>query len=244
MELRQDPIVVFEQVRKHFYGSPAIQDISFTIPRGQIVGIMGTNGSGKSTILRLMTGLQRPSSGRVLLNGSEAKRLSARQVAFLPDRDVFYPMHTVEKSLRFYNELFPDFRLARAFSMIETFELELGKKLVHLSKGSLARLKMVLALSRQVPLVVMDEPLSGLDPLIRESIIRSVIASIDMGEQTIVMTTHEVEEVEPLLDKAMLIKEGRLLGYEDVEHIRQNYGVGLVEWMRHSAFQGLESSTM
>lgn len=243
MELQQEPIVVFERVQKQFYGKTAIHDVSFTIPRGQIIGIMGTNGSGKSTILRLMAGLQRPSQGRVLLNGEEAKRLSARQVAFLPDRDVFYPMHTVEKALRYYNELFADFHLAKAFSMIETFELELDKKMAHLSKGSLARLKMVLTLSRQVPLIVMDEPLSGLDPLVRESIIQSVIASIDMGKQTIVMTTHEVEEVEPLLDKAMLIKDGRMLGYEDVESIRLEHGVGLVEWMRHSAYQELMQGT-
>ncbi|OXM87361.1 spermidine/putrescine ABC transporter ATP-binding protein [Paenibacillus rigui] len=226
------PIVVFDEVEKNFYGKPALRKVSFTIPKGQIIGIIGTNGSGKSTILKLMAGLQRPSRGRVLLDGEEAKRLSSRQVAFLPERDVYYPGQTVQQALNFYNAMFGDFDLDKALDMVRIFDLELGQKVAHLSKGNRARLKMVLALARQVPLIVMDEPLSGLDPLVRESIVRSVIASVDPVNQTLVMTTHEVDEVEPLLDRAMVIKEGALIGYEQVERIHSDFGVGLTGWMR------------
>ncbi|MBP1994943.1 ABC transporter ATP-binding protein [Paenibacillus eucommiae] len=227
-----EPIVVFNRVEKSFSGKIALKEISFTIPKGIIVGIVGTNGSGKSTILKLMAGLQRPGKGKVLLNGRQAERLSSRQVAFLPEQDMFYSSFTVEKTLNFYNEMFTDFDRKKAMEMIQSFELQMGQKVAHLSKGNRARLKIVLALARQVPLIIMDEPLSGLDPLVRESIIRSLIATVDMGEQTLVITTHEVEEVEPLLDRAMLIKDGELCGYEEVERIHSEQGIGLVGWMK------------
>jgi ABC-2 type transport system ATP-binding protein len=226
------PIVIFDQVEKRFFGKLAIDKVSFTIPRGEIIGVIGRNGSGKSTVLKLMAGLQRPSAGRVLLNGRTPERLSSREVAFLPEADVYYPFHTVKKTLRFYDEIFDDFDGEKALEAVAAFQLDLEQKAFQLSKGQRARLKLVLALARQVPLIVMDEPLSGLDPMVREEIVRSVIALIDPQEQTLVMTTHEVDEVESLLDRVMLINEGRLVAFEEVSRIHGEYNVGLVEWMK------------
>ncbi|CAH1212455.1 ABC transporter ATP-binding protein YtrB [Paenibacillus plantiphilus] len=227
-----DAVVVFEGVGKKFIGRTAVSNMSFTIPKGQIIGVIGINGSGKSTVLKLMAGLQKPSGGRVLVNGQTANRLSCRDVAFLPEQDVFYSAHTVRRTLDFYRVMFQDFNIAKALSIAESFELDLDQRIAKLSKGNRARLKIVLALSRQTPLVVMDEPLSGLDPLVRESIIKSLIANVDMERQTLVMSTHEVGEIEPLLDKVMLIHEGEVRGYEAVEDIQSEYGIGLVSWMR------------
>ncbi|MCR8629876.1 ABC transporter ATP-binding protein [Paenibacillus radicis (ex Xue et al. 2023)] len=230
--IKSEPIIIFDQVEKRFFDKLAIDKVSFTIPRGEIIGIIGRNGSGKSTVLKLMAGLQRPSAGRVLLNGRAPERLSSREVAFLPEADVYYPFHTVKKALQFYDEIFEDFDRAKALEVIQAFRLDVEQKASQLSKGQRARLKLALVLARQVPLIVMDEPLSGLDPLVREDIIRSVIALIDPQKQTLVMTTHEVDEIESLLDRVMLINDGKLIGYEEVSRIHGEYNFGLVEWMK------------
>lgn len=227
-----EAIVVFEQVVKKFTGKVALKGASFSLPRGKVIGVIGTNGSGKSTLLKLMAGLQYPNKGQVLINGREAERLSSRHIAFLPEQDVFYPTYSIEQTIRFYNEIYSDFDRNKALEIVRFLNLVLEHKVSDLSKGNRARLKIVLALSRQVPLLVMDEPLSGLDPIVRETIIRSLISYIDMDEQTVVMTTHEVDEIEPLLDIAMMIHDGALLGFEEVEQIRGKYGINLVDWMK------------
>ncbi|MGX4587816.1 ABC transporter ATP-binding protein [Paenibacillus chitinolyticus] len=229
-----EPIVAFDGVSKSFIGKRVLKDVSFRIPRGQIIGIIGTNGSGKSTVLKLMAGLLQPSKGRVELEGQRVSRISSRRVAFLPEQDVFYPTHTVERTLRFYTAMYQDFDIAKALELTESFGLDLKEKVARLSKGNRARLKIVLVLARQVPLIVMDEPLSGLDPLVRESIIRTVISFVDMEEQTLVLSTHEVDEIEPLLDRVILIRDGEVVRDEAVEQIQSEYGIGLVNWMKQA----------
>ncbi|WP_254635061.1 ABC transporter ATP-binding protein [Paenibacillus sp. GbtcB18] len=229
-----EPIVVFDGVSKSFIGKRVLKDVSFHIPRGQIIGIIGTNGSGKSTVLKLMAGLLQPSKGRVELEGQRVSRISSRRVAFLPEQDVFYPTHTVDRTLRFYTAMYRDFDIAKALELTESFGLDLKEKVARLSKGNRARLKIVLVLARQVPLIVMDEPLSGLDPLVRESIIRTVISYVDMEEQTLVLSTHEVDEIEPLLDRVILIRDGEVVRDEAVEQIQSEYGIGLVNWMKQA----------
>ncbi|MBP1936793.1 ABC-2 type transport system ATP-binding protein [Paenibacillus sediminis] len=230
--IADDSMVTFENVGKKFQRKSAVKDVSFTIPKGEIIGIIGTNGSGKSTILKLMAGLLKPTQGRIFVDGKAAQRLTTQYVAFLPEQDVYYSEHTIGQTLRFYSQMYSDFDLGKALELIEEFKLQLEQKVSVLSKGNRARLKIVLALSRDVPLIIMDEPLSGLDPLVRESIIRSLISSVDMEKQTVVLTTHEVNEVEPLLDRAMLIRNGEVLGYESIEQIQSERGIGLVDWMR------------
>ncbi|PZE21316.1 ABC transporter ATP-binding protein [Paenibacillus xerothermodurans] len=224
----QEPIIVFEQVSKKFPGKTALRYVSFTIPRGEIIGVIGTNGSGKSTLLKLMAGLHRPSTGRVLVDGVSAGRLSCRDVVFLSERDVYYPMYSVEKSVNFYSSLYADFDPQKAMDLVRAFDLDPAQHLDNMSKGHRSRLKIALALARQVPLIVMDEPLSGLDPLVRESIIRTLISFIDMEKQTLVMTTHEVDEIEPLLDRVILVREGELIAFQRVEHIHAENGMKLV----------------
>lgn len=228
----KEPIVVFDNVSKHFRRKAALENISFSLPRNQIVGLIGTNGSGKSTLLKLMTGLLRPSEGRVLFQGRPVERLDSRQIAFLPEQDVYYALDTVEQTLIFYNEMYSDFSLEKAQELVRYFQLDAAQEVAALSKGNRARLKIILVLSRSAPLLVMDEPLSGLDPLVRESIIQSLAAFVDLENQTLVISTHEVVEIEPMLDSALLIKNSKLLGFEAVDDIRQQRGYGLIDWMR------------
>ncbi|MGZ4123249.1 MAG: AAA family ATPase, partial [Tumebacillaceae bacterium] len=140
----------------------------------------------------------------------------------------------VAETLRYYATLFADFDLSKARDMLEFMKLDPQQRVGSLSKGNLARLKMVLTLSRNAPLVLLDEPLSGLDPMIRDSIIKGLIAFINVPEQTVIMTTHEVAEVEPLLDMVVGLQDGRIVCIDEVENIRSTYGHGLVAWMKEA----------
>ncbi|RYD06977.1 hypothetical protein N752_01410 [Desulforamulus aquiferis] len=133
----------------------------------------------------------------------------ASEVSYLSELDVLYPFYTVKETIDFNAGLFADFDVAKAQEMLTFMQLDPDKKVKALSKGNRGRLKIILTLARKVPLILMDEPLSGLDPLVRDSIIKSLISYLDLEQQTVVMTTHEVTEVEPILDMVVAVQNGR-----------------------------------
>ncbi|HEY0828050.1 MAG TPA: ABC transporter ATP-binding protein [Bacilli bacterium] len=228
----RNAFLTFEHVEKKFPGRVALSDISFDLPSGKVIGIIGPNGAGKSTMLKLMAGLLRPNKGKVLLEGKAIERRSSEDIAYLPDQGGCYTFYTVAETLQFYKSIYADFDHQKALEMIDFMQLELHRNVGSLSKGNLTRLKMVTTLSRRAPLILLDEPLSGLDPMIRESIIKGLIAFINFPEQTVIMATHEVAEVEPILDMVIAIKDGGIVHIDDVENIRLNYESSLVDWMK------------
>ncbi len=225
-------IVRFENVTKKYLSQVALNNISFELPRGKVIALVGPNGSGKSTILKLTAGLAQPSQGSVTVNGKTVNRRAAAEVAYLSESETLYPFFSVEETIKYNAGLFADFDREKAREILSFMQLEPNKKVRHLSKGNRGRLKILLALSRQAPLILMDEPLAGLDPLVRDSIIKSMISYLDLREQTIFMSTHEVSEVEPVLDMVISLSEGQLMGMYEVENIREQHGLSLVDWMK------------
>lgn len=229
-----DTVVEFDGVVKNFSGRTALKGISFELPRGEIIGVIGPNGAGKSTILKLIAGLLRPTMGNVLVNGRKTVRRISEKVAYLPEQEGGYPFYTVSEMLTFYDTIYADFDHEKAREMVDFMKLDFRQKVGSLSKGNHARLKMIFTLSRRAPLILLDEPLSGLDPMIRESIIKSLVAFIDLPEQTVIMTTHEVAEIEPALDTVVAVREGELVRIDKVDAIRETHGDGLVHWMKET----------
>lgn len=230
----QGEIVRFENVSKKYPGQLALRDVSFQLPPGKIIGIVGPNGSGKSTSLKLMSGLLRPNQGQVFINGQPTQRRISKEVAYLSELDELYSFFTVGETLQFNRDLYEDFNWQKAQEMLSFMQLDPAKRVKELSKGNRGRLKIILTLARTAPLLLMDEPLSGLDPLARENIIKSLISYIAAGEQTVIMTTHEVAEVEPLLDMVVAIQGGQVLKIAEVEEIRSQQNKSLVEWMKET----------
>lgn len=225
-------LVEFDHVSKNFGKEIAVDDISFQLPQGKVIGVIGPNGSGKSTLLKLIGGLLRPTQGKVVVNGKPAKRRISSEVSYMPEQDGCYPFYTVNESIKYYDSIYADFDESKAKEMLDFMELSKNQEFNSLSKGGKTRLKMVLALSRRAPLVLLDEPLAGLDPMIRDSIIKGLVAFIDPSEQTVVVTTHEVSEMEPALDMVIALKRGKIIKIDDVENIRAMHGDSLVEWMK------------
>lgn len=236
-------MIKLQKVSKTFGNHKVLTEITLSIPRGKIVGLAGENGSGKSTLLKLMAGLQEPASGSIELDGVSVSRKSAENISYLPDADLFYPNFTVDQLFRFYQSQFEDFSYSKACMVAEFLKIDLTNKLRDLSKGNRGRAKMAVTLGRETPYYLMDEPFSGFDPKVRHDIIKGLIQFTDPETQTIILSTHEIREVEPLLDEIVVLREGRMIAHEEVENIRDQFGKDTTTWMMSLFREGEENGT-
>lgn len=216
------------------YGRKCIlESLSFSIEKGQIVGLIGENGSGKSTLLKLIAGILTPTSGTVKFGGERVTRRSAMFIAYQPDVDLFHEKLTGDEVFSFYASQFDDFSTEKALDIAAFLQVPTTVQLSKLSKGNRARIKMASFLAREAKLYLFDEPFAGLDPLARESLIKAIIKYIDTTDCAIVLSTHEVNEVEPILDQVMILKDGRLCAMEMMEKVRDERGEDAVTWMKN-----------
>lgn len=220
------------EVKKKYGKIRALDGVSLTFDVGKIYGILGENGSGKSTMLKVIAGLVKPDHGVVTVEGEKVNRRIASKVSYLSELDFFYPAFTVGNYIDFHTSQFADFNHEKAIEMLAFMKLDVSKKVSSMSKGNRGRLKLVLALSREAPVVLLDEPFSGLDVMVRESIVRSLLTYIDFGRQTVIITTHEIDDIEKVLDEVLLIQDGKIIAKEEVEGIREKNGESVVGWMK------------
>ncbi|MCA0756299.1 ABC transporter ATP-binding protein [Paenibacillus sp. N4] len=220
-------MIELKGINKHYLLKQALTGIDLQIRKGSIVGLLGPNGSGKSTLLKMMAGLIYPTSGSIRVNGREPDVRNKQHIAYLPEIDNLYGWMTVKETLRFLSGFYSDWQADKAAEMLQTMELGENQKVRNLSKGMRARLKLIAALSRKVPLVLLDEPFSGIDPPSRSKIIRSIIQEFQSDEQTILLSTHSVGESEPMFDDVIFLHSGRIKLFDSAENLRENFGCSL-----------------
>ncbi|MEK3890147.1 ABC transporter ATP-binding protein [Bacillus sp. FSL K6-3431] len=224
--------VCLKNVTKKYGSEFALKDVSLEFAPGKIYGLLGPNGSGKSTTLKMITGLVYPNSGKVTVSDEEVTRRISKKVAYLTELDMFYDSFTVEKMIAFYASQFPDFSLEKANELLVEMKLVGNKKIKQLSKGNRGRLKLVLTLAREVPIILLDEPFSGLDALVRDSIVKSLLTYIDFDKQTVIIATHEIDEIESIMDEVIVIYNGNIIGCENVEQLREEQGYSVLDWFK------------
>ncbi len=225
-------MITFENVSKRYLRKHALSDVNVTIPEGKIIGLVGSNGSGKSTFMKMIAGLVAPSEGKVMIDQESVSRRTANKVAYLSELDAYYSFFSVKETIDFFASQFQDFDVEKANDIVAFMEVDPSQKVKHLSKGNRGRLKIALTLAREVPIILMDEPLSGLDPMVRDSIVKGLLSFIDLEKQTVIITTHEVTEIEPLLETVIAIRNGKVLALEDVETIRERDRMRIVDWLK------------
>jgi ABC-2 type transport system ATP-binding protein len=225
-------MIELQNVTKRYGSLVALENVSLQLEKGKIIGVLGANGSGKSTLLKLVAGLAFPTKGKVLVDGQEVTRNISQKVAYLSELDAYYHNFTTRDMINFYASQFIDFNKEKANEILDFMQLDPNKKLKTLSKGSRGRVKIALTLAREVPVLLMDEPLSGLDPMVRESIVKGLISFIDLEKQTVVITTHEVSEIEYLLDEVIFIREGKMIERAIVDELRETNNHSVVDWMK------------
>jgi len=226
-------MIEISHVTKKYLMYPAVKSVDITIQPGKIIGVIGENGSGKTTLLKLLAGLLRPSSGSVMIDNQQVDRRISKKLAYLTDMDYYYPYFTVIELVHYYKSQFADFDQGKALEIISFMKLDHNQKIKHLSKGNKNRLKIAVTLGRTAPYIVLDEPFTGLDPMVRKAIMNSIIKFVDLEKQTVIMATHEVNEVEPILDEVLLMSKGKVVAHKSVDHIREEYEMDVLQWMEN-----------
>ena len=220
-----------ENLTKKFGAKTAVDGVSMTLEAGHVYAILGPNGSGKTTWMKMAAGLIKPTSGTVTFRGEPVGIGSRRHVAYMSTEPYFYSWMTVGDVGKYYRDFFEDFSMARYEELLARMELEKPLKTKSLSSGMAAKLKIAVTISRDAKVYMLDEPFNGIDLLARDEI-RAAILEEAKPEKLLILSSHLVEEMEAVADRAVFIREGKLVEIRDLEEMRMSDGVSMADRYR------------
>lgn len=218
-----------KELWKAYPGVWPLKGISFEVRKGRVAGVLGQNGSGKSTLFRILAGLTFASEGGIRIGGELPGLETKRVTAFMPELDPFYAWMTVDEVIAFVSGFYDSWNADRAAELLDFLELPGDRKVGALSRGQRGRLKVVTAFSWASELILMDEPLGGIDQPSRRKMLDALFNRFRRAEQTILISTHLVDEVEPFLDDVIYIRDGEVTLVGDVEQLRTERSQSLSE---------------
>ena len=215
-----------------YYGQiAAINNMTLTLPRGRIIGLLGPNGSGKTTLIKLLNGLLVPDQGSIRINGIAPGPETRARVAYLPDRNCLNNSDKVSQVLDYFCDFYVDFSREKALGMLESLGIMPDRRLKELSKGTKEKVQLILVMSRQADLYVLDEPIAGVDPAARDYILRTIINNYDPAA-TVLISTHLIGDIESVLDEVIFLRQGQLFVYNSVDNIRAQQGKSVDAYFR------------
>ena len=217
------PLLECSSLYKSYGGAYALNGIDLKIFRGRVVGLLGPNGSGKTTLLKLAAGLLTPTHGEILINGLDVGADTKRIVSYLPERTYFDGSMRVIDTINYFSDFYSDFDREKAFALTERLGVPLKAKFKTLSKGTKEKLQLILVMSRNAELYLLDEPIGGVDPAARDFIL-DVILGNDNRNATVVLSTHLIYDIERALDDVVIISNGRVFLADSCENIRNKTG--------------------
>ena len=215
-------LVEIKELGKCYGKKKVMNNLSLSLESGRIVGILGPNGSGKSTLIKMMAGVLKPTSGQITINGYPVGVNTKKIVSYLPERTYLNPSMKVKEAVDYFADFYEDFSKQKALDMLEKFGINEQDKIKSLSKGTREKVQIVLVMSREAKLYLLDEPMGGVDPAARDYILRTIISNYN-EDATVVITTHLISDIENVLDEVVFIKQGEVYLKESVDDIRTNY---------------------
>ena len=215
-----------KNLRKQYGKKIALKNIDLEIPAGSIVGLLGPNGSGKTTLLKLAAGLLTSSSGEIQACGFKPGVESKALVAYQPDKVYLNDWMNVEQLIKMMMDFYPNFNKDKAMDMLKRLNIEPGEKLKTMSKGTKEKVQLILTMSRDVNLYILDEPIGGVDPAARDYILNTIINNYK-EDATVIISTHLINDVESVLNHIIFLKEGTVVRQGDVDDIRQETGMSI-----------------
>lgn len=213
-------------------GNFVLDNFNIRIPEGKIIGLLGPNGCGKSTLIKLIAGLLQPNEGEITVGGIPVGEQTKAMISYLPERPYFNGSMTVNELIDYFKDFYSDFDVTRAHRLLADLGIDSGAKLKTLSKGTKEKVQLVLVMSRRAKLYLLDEPIAGVDPAAREYILSMIVNNYD-SEATIIITTHLITDVEQVLDDfVFLAYGGRIVASGSAEETRINTGKSLDQLFR------------
>lgn len=219
------------KLTKRFKTKEALRQIDLKLERGHVIGILGPNGSGKTTLIKLINGLLTPTEGEILFCGEKIGVESKKHISYLPDQTYLNMNQKVSDIIRFFKDFYEDFDEGRAYDMLGKLHISASERLKTLSKGTKEKVQLVLVMSRRAGLYVLDEPIAGVDPAVRDYILNTIITNYDT-EASILIATHLIADIENILDEAVFIKDGQILMHAAADDIRTKEGKSVDAYFR------------
>ena len=216
---------------KRFGATTALDGVTFAIEPGRIVGLLGPNGSGKTTLIKLANGLLVPTAGEIWVDGQAPGKETHAVVSYLPERTSLPLWMTVKELQTFYHDFYADFQVERSEEMLDRLEISPKQRMKQMSKGTREKVQLILTMSRQAKLYLLDEPIGGVDPAARDYILNTIITNYDPSA-TVLISTHLIADVERVLDEYLFLSQGRILQGGNVDTVREETGKSLDELFR------------
>jgi len=224
-------LIRIENLTKTYNGLIALNNISLSIESGKIIGLLGPNGSGKTTLIKLINGLLTPTSGNIYIKGNKPGVETKKIVSYLPDNNFLNSWMTVEQIVDFFCDFYSDFRKDLAYEMLTKLGVSKSVKLKTLSKGNKEKVCLILVMSRNADIYVLDEPIAAVDPATRDYIVQTIINNYNPNA-AVIISTHLISDIEPVLDEAIFINYGNVVLHKTVDQIRDETGKSVDELFR------------
>ena len=215
-------LVQCKNLSKDYGNKKALENINFSIPAGRIVGLLGSNGSGKTTFIKIMNDLLVPSSGELLIKGKRPGVESKKIISYLPERTYLPYDKKVFELVNYFKDFYEDFNEEKAYKLLEQLGIKKEDKLKQMSKGTKEKVQLVLVMSREADIYVLDEPIGGVDPLARDQILDLILKNFKEGA-SLLISTHLIADIEKILDDVIFINEGKIILTSSADELRNQY---------------------
>jgi len=209
-----------KDLNKSFDNKEILKNINLTIPKGKIIGLLGKNGAGKTTLIKLINDLLTPTSGEILVNGKPIGVESKKVISYLPERTYLNKDMKVSEVIEYFKDFYEDFDVKRAKKLLKDLDLDINQKLTKMSKGMQEKVQLVLVMSRDADLYILDEPLGGVDPATRDYILDTILSNFKEGA-SVIISTHLISDIERILDEVIFIDKGELILMSDADELRK-----------------------
>jgi ABC-2 type transport system ATP-binding protein len=217
-------MIQMKEIKKTFEKHPAVKNVNMTIEKGSIYGLLGSNGAGKTTIIKLLAGIYKQDSGEVLLDGKAIyeNEVLKEKIFYVSDQPYFYPQYTVKQMAQFYKSIYSSWNESRFIKLADVFEFSMNKKIQTFSKGIQRQAAFWLALSTMPEILILDEPMDGLDPVARKKVKNLLIQDVADREMTILISSHNLREIEDICDHIGILHNGTLLLEKDLDDLKSD----------------------
>ena len=209
-----------KQLCKSFDNTPILKDVNLKIPRGKIIGLLGMNGAGKSTLIKLINDLLIPTNGEILINGEKPGVNSKKIISYLPERTYLDKSMTISEVFTFFEDFYDNFNIEKAKKLLKDLNLDINKKISKMSKGMQEKLQLILVMSREAELYILDEPLGGVDPATRDYILDTILSNFNENA-SLIISTHLISDIERILDEVIFVNDGKIVLTSSADELRE-----------------------
>ena len=223
--------LIIKNLAKSYDNKVVLKDIDLTITGGKVIGLLGKNGAGKTTLIKLINDLLTPTKGEILVNGKKVGVESKKVISYLPERTYLNKQMKVSEVIELFSDFYDNFDAKKARKLLKDLDLDINQKLSKMSKGMQEKVQLVLVMSRNADLYILDEPLGGVDPATRDYILDTILSNTKENA-SVIISTHLISDIERILDEVIFIDKGKVVLHENANKLRDKEKTSIDEIFR------------